>query len=126
MSARFVHRKPRHKLKQEEQSRRMVLQRRIRRALILAGILILVWYFVGGDLGLWAMWRFLRTEHYLRRALERERRRAEKLDETIERLSGDTLYIEQVARTRFGMIRDGERVFIFKQASPGDAKGSAR
>ena len=44
-----------------------------------------------------------------------EEKKARELDEKIEKLQSDTLFIERTARYELGMIRDNEKVFIFKE-----------
>lgn len=109
----YLHRKPRHIEKQEYYSRRIILQRKLKRILLLVAFLLPIWLLVAGDMGLWAMWQSVKYERKLSALLEYEKKRAAELNEMIQRLDSDTLFIEQVARTKLGMLKDNEKVFIF-------------
>ncbi len=108
-----THRRPRHFEKQEYLSRKMVMQRRLKQVLIAVLLLIVIWLVIAGDMGLWSMWQSIRYERKLVKMVEAEERRSRELDETIRKLNSDTLFIEQFAREKLGMVRDNEKVFIF-------------
>ena len=108
-------RKPRHIEKREYQSRRIILQRRLKKVLLLISLAFILWLFIAGDMGLWTMWQSIRYKKRLERVVQKEEKKARELDEKIEKLQSDTLFIERTARYELGMIRDNEKVFIFKE-----------
>ncbi len=86
--------------------------RRRQALLALTVVLILLGFLLFSDYGLVSRVR-LEMEHstVLDKFAEAEHQR-DSLEAAIERLHRDTLYIERLARERFGMIRKGERVFL--------------
>ncbi len=117
-----LHRKPRHLEKKEYQSRRIILQRRLKQALIALAVIFVLWMFIGGDMGLWTMWQSVRYEKKLEKIVLREEKHSNELDEKIRKLQSDTLFIEQVARTNLGMVKDNEKVFVFPKNFGEDKK----
>ena len=55
--------------------------------------------------------RLLSRRHTEEQRLEQVREEKEQLEGEIERLKADSLYIEEIARKEYGMVRDGEEVF---------------
>jgi cell division protein FtsB len=98
----------------------------LRLRLVLGGFLVVCaayFTFFGGDYGLFEL-RHVRRE----RALEQQR--AEEVRADVERLRArrdsllyDSATIERVARERYGLIRDGERLYRFAP-SPSDTSKS--
>ncbi len=107
------HRKLRHLEKKEYQSRRIIFQRRLKQALVAIAVMFVLWLFIAGDMGLWTMWQSIRYEKRLKKIVLREEKHAVEMDKKIEKLQSDTLFIEQVARTNLGMLKDNEKVFVF-------------
>ena len=108
-----MHRSPRHKEKEKIQIKRIALQRTLKKILAIIGAAMLFWFIVGGDLGVFAMIRSIRYKKNLERLIEQEEIRSEMLSKKIKQASSDTFYIEQIARTKYGMVNDNEMVFIF-------------
>ncbi|RKZ34413.1 hypothetical protein DRQ33_02200 [bacterium] len=117
-----IHRTPRHLEKEREQLRRISFQRKLRKIVIGVGIIILIWFFIGGDLGIISMFRSIRYREYLEKVMEAEEKKSSELTQKIEKLSTDTFFIEQVARTKYGMVKDGETVFLFPPEKPNSNK----
>lgn len=84
---------------------------RLRRWVFWGGLFFVLYLFLGGPYGL-IHYRHLKNQH---RQLELERQQflaqMVDLEQEINRLKNDTLYIEQVARERYGFARKGERVY---------------
>ena len=112
-----IHKIPRHIDKERERLRKLALQRRLRKIAYFVGAAIVLWFIFGGDLGVISMLRAMHQKKMLERAVQLERRRAEILSAQIQKLSQDTFYIEQIARTRYGMARKNEIVFVFPSDS---------
>ena len=61
--------------------------------------------------GTWRIWQLSRLKQVEERAIEEANEDIKALQVEIERLKSDSLYIEELARTRYGMIKEGEEVF---------------
>ena len=114
-----VHNIPRHIDKERQQLRRIALQRRLRKIAVFVGVIIFLGFVFGGDLGVIAMIRSIRYKKKLELAIAAEKKRAQKLSAQIQKLAQDTFYIEQIARTRYGMARENELIFIFPDSLSG-------
>lgn len=68
----------------------------------------------GGDFSLIARYRYKRYEKIFERQLRAEQAKQDSLNRVLERLKTDSEYLERLARERHFMIKDGERVYIFK------------
>ena len=55
--------------------------------------------------------RLLIRKHTEEQRLEQVREEKERLEAEIGRLEADSLYIEEIARREYGMVRDGEEAF---------------
>jgi len=73
-----------------------------------------------GNRGLLETMRARRQYAQLAADLARTRRENARLREDIRRLLEDPNAIESVAREQLGLIRDGEVVFILRDAKPGE------
>jgi cell division protein FtsB len=73
-----------------------------------------------GNRGLLETMRARRQYAQLAAELARTRRENARLREDIRRLNEDPTAIESVAREQLGLIRDGEVVFILRDAKPGE------
>lgn len=87
------------------------LRTRRKRIIVTLLLLLTVWLFVGGSDGFWAHWRMTRNIKALQRENAELRAQNIKLQEQITRLKLDSLYIERIARERYGMAQPGERVY---------------
>ena len=108
-----IHKIPRHIDKERERLRRLTLQRRLRKIAYFVGVGIVLWFILGGDLGVISMLRAIHQKKILEQAVLAERKRAKVLSDQIQKLSQDTFYIEQIARTKYGMARKNEIVYVF-------------
>ena len=72
-----------------------------------------------GNRGLLETMRARRQYAEVAAALARTRRDNEQLRDGIRRLNEDPATIESAARAELGLIRDGEIVFIIRNAKPG-------
>ncbi len=83
------------------------------RALLLATLLTvgLLWVFVGGNEGVWVQRQIAADIAGLKQGNMRLRAENERMRRQIARLQSDLLYIERIARERYGMARPGERVY---------------
>ncbi len=114
------HRKPRLRRHHHKIGSKMMLQRKLRNSIMILVVLVLAWFYISGDMGLLAMWRAMLHKKILEAKLEEEKNRSRSLDEIICRLQNDTFFIELYARTKLGMIRENEKVYIFVEESDSD------
>jgi len=85
------------------------------RDLLFAAALVAAAYFAifGGEYGLYEVWRLERQQEEEARELESVRAEVEHLRARADSLENDPAALERVARERYGMIRDGERLYRF-------------
>ena len=75
-------------------------------------IVIIVFYaFFSFSKSMYKIWRLSRIQHTEERALKSTIEEKKRLESEIERLKTDSLYIEEIAREEYGMIKKGEEVF---------------
>jgi len=80
--------------------------------LITSIILIIVFFAsVNFSKGIYKIWRLSRIKHREEKVLDDTIEEKELLEREIERLTTDSLYIEEIAREEYGMIKNGEEVF---------------
>lgn len=79
-----------------------------RRLIFLLVGLLLVFSF---GKGLVKIGRLMYRNHVEQQKYDQVLREKEQLETEIERLNDDPLYIEEIARREYGMIREGEEVF---------------
>ena len=74
---------------------------------LLAGLLLVF----GFGKGLVKIGRLMYRNHVEQRNYDQVLQEKQQLEAEIERLNDDLLYIEEIARKEYGMIREGEEVF---------------
>jgi len=89
-----------------------VIRQKGKRIVIAAAIVLCVIVFVSGNYGLYRLIQVNAEQNQLEADIERLKLEQRELEETRERLRTDLGYIEKIAREKYGMIREGERVFI--------------
>ncbi len=82
--------------------------KRLLAAIIIGIALYGAFGFARGTLRIWRLSRLKQVEE---RAIKEANEDIRALKIEIERLQSDSLYIEELARTRYGMIKEGEEVF---------------
>ena len=80
---------------------------------VITTIILIVVFFasINFSKGIYKVWRLSRIKHKEERALNNAIKEKELLESEIERLTTDSLYIEEIARKEYGMIKNGEEVF---------------
>jgi len=92
--------------------RGIVDRRKRRRRLALGvGIAILIYMFVGGDYGIYKIWRQKRRITQLEREIEVLKVENVRLEREVSLLERDLSYVEKIARERYGMVKEGEIVY---------------
>ncbi len=88
--------------------------------LVAFGVLLLAAYFAifGGEFTILELKRLETLELAQSAQLARVRAEIDSLGRVAERLRTDPAAIERVARERFGMIRDGEILYRFREPAP--------
>lgn len=95
---------------------------RVRRWLILGGLGAAAYFAVfGGEYSLLEMRRIERERVRTAAELDSLRTELARMRARIDSLENDTAAIERVARERYGMIRDGERLYRFIEGEPPDS-----
>ena len=61
--------------------------------------------------GIYRIWHLSRIESAEEKALNRAIEEKKKLEHKIEQLKTDSLYIEEIARKEYGMVKNGEEVY---------------
>ena len=91
-------------------------------AVIAAALYFLIW---GGEYSFLDLWRLERQ--YEREVAELEAVRAEvaELRERADSLATDSAALERLARERYGLIREGERLYRFVEPDSGEAPADA-
>ena len=80
--------------------------------LIASIVLIIVLYAsMNFSKGIYKIWRLSRIKNEEIKAIHNVKEEIEKIEIEIERLKTDSLYIEEIARKEYGMIKRGEEVF---------------
>ena len=109
-------RKKRGRKRTRRGSRPNRLERRLADFLVL-GVLLLAAYFAvfGGEFSIFQIERLEALQAERAAELARTRARIDSLQQVVERLRQDETEIERVARERYGMIRDGEILYRFRE-----------
>ncbi|MBL7075476.1 septum formation initiator family protein [candidate division KSB1 bacterium] len=93
-------------------SRRQALSKKRIRLLIAFGVLtLLVILFVGGDRGLYQIWKLSREKKHLEEQIEGLKHVEAEMKKREKKLQDDPEYLEKVAREKYGMIKKGEKVY---------------
>ncbi|MCK4502761.1 MAG: septum formation initiator family protein [Desulfuromonadales bacterium] len=79
--------------------------------LLLFAILLMFVYAVFGSRGVLRIVQAEQQKHDLEQQLVKLQQQQQQLENTIERLRHDKTYWEQLARTRLGMVREGELIY---------------
>lgn len=91
----------------------MKLPKKIGRWILIAVLLVLLYFSLTGDEGLINLYR----SHYDTKKMKSEitelKTTVDSLKNTIEKLMNDTTYIERIARENLGMAKKGEKVYKF-------------
>ncbi|HEX6937977.1 MAG TPA: septum formation initiator family protein [Longimicrobiales bacterium] len=97
---------------------------KLRDILPLAAVLAAAYFALfGGEYGLFEVRRLERQREAEAAELERLRADVERLRARADSLADDPAALERIARERYGMIRDGERLYRFVKAA--DTAGAA-
>jgi len=82
-----------------------------------------------GETGFLSIMRKIKYRDQLKATIEKEMRISDSLKNVIIKLQTDTQFVEKIARTKMGMSRAGEKIFIFRESkrtikSPADSQVS--
>ncbi len=80
---------------------------------IIAVSVMMLWRFLAGNNGLWKQHRISKQIEDLQHDSDSLKAQLEAMKMEEQRLLTDTLYIEAIARTRYGMSKEGEKVYQF-------------
>jgi len=88
----------------------------VKAPVILAAIVAIILFFAFflGDHGLIHYWKLMYERNEIREKIEQLKAEHKQLADEIELLQKSNQYIEKIARERYNMGREGERVFIVK------------
>ncbi len=89
-------------------------KRRTQWFLIICVCFLLLVYVLFSNYGIVTTLKQQNTQRQLITAIESEKRANDSLKKRLKLLKTDTLYIEQVAREKYGLVKPNEKVFIMK------------
>jgi cell division protein FtsB len=112
-----------HKGQQRTYLRQLRKKRPYGRLLLILGLLLICYVYLGGDYGLLKIWSQRKEIGDLER--ETHRLQAEQMDlkQECKQLKTDSLYIEKKAREELGMVREDERVYQFVPQADSSERG---
>ncbi len=105
----------RHKLREEDERKRVEFQRTLVRIAAVCAICILGWFVLGGNLGVLSMMRARVYDSALQKMIAAEETKSRALDAEITAYATNLTTIESAARTKLGMTAKNEFVFVFKK-----------
>jgi len=79
-----------------------------------ASVLIILYFFFGGDYNIYNLWKYRQKEKDLRSEIQTIEKEKEQLTTEIEMLKNDSSYIEKIAREEFKMGKPNEKIYIVK------------
>lgn len=93
---------------------------------LLVAVIAAAGYFAlfGGEYGLFELWRLEKQRERELVELEAFREEVAQLRARADSLESDSATLERIARERYGLIRDGERLYRFVDDPGQDATGS--
>ena len=94
--------------------RRVYRKRKWKRVLWAAGILLLLYVYIGGDHGLYQNLRLRRERSKLRTRIEELQREQERLKQEIKLIQNDRAKMEKMARERFTMGKPNEKIYLIQ------------
>ena len=87
-------------------------KKNIKKYLIFTGILIFIYVYIAGDYGIYQLISDKREEKRLKKEIEILISEQEKLKNEKEMIEkGDLNVIEKIAREKYGLVKEGEKVF---------------
>jgi cell division protein FtsB len=88
-------------------------RRNLRGVVCFAAAVVLLYLYVGGDTGLYQIWKMTRTAQTLQAEIAEEQAlRQRNLDEKARLERKDPVLIEKKARENLGMVKKGEQVYL--------------
>lgn len=93
-------------------------RRRTQWFLILCVCLLLLIYVLFSNYGIVNTLKLQTTQKKLVTAIVKQKHTHDSLTKRLKLLKKDTLYIEQVAREKYGLVKPNEKVFIMKEKDP--------
>jgi len=83
----------------------------IGRAVLIGGLLVLVYFYLFGDYGVQRIRRQKQEIIELEQTVEQLRVQQEELKKAVELLKTDPEYIERIAREEYGLVKQGEIIY---------------
>ncbi|MFQ6112668.1 MAG: septum formation initiator family protein [bacterium] len=90
-------------------------KKRLRLLVGAAGILLILYVFFGGEYNLFKLWNLKQKHNKLLTEVNRLELEQEELSKQIADLNNDLGYIEKIAREKYKMGRQGERIYLMKE-----------
>jgi cell division protein FtsB len=90
-------------------------KRRTQWFLLACVCLLIIVYMLFSNYGIVNTLKLQRNHKVLVTAIDSEKRAHDSLAKRLKLLKRDTLYIEQVAREKYGLVKTNEKVFIMKE-----------
>ncbi len=80
--------------------------------LAIIGLFFLLYAFLQGEHGLINYWRLTREKNHIQQEIARLKQEQEQLKKEIDLLLKNMHYIEKIAREKYNMGRNGEKVYV--------------
>lgn len=90
--------------------------------ILLLLVVLMLAYAVFGERGVLRIMQAQRQQEQLQQQLSQLQQQQQQLRQEIERLNSDRDYWEQLARTRLGMVREGELIYYLPEPSAAKSK----
>ena len=84
----------------------------IKKILATVFLLIVVYFFFGGEHNIYNLWKFRQKEKELHSAIQNSEKEKMQLMTEVEMLKNDSTYIEKIAREEFKMGKPNEKIYI--------------
>ncbi len=90
--------------------------------ILLLLVVLMLAYAVFGERGVLRIMQAQRQQEQLQQQLSQLQQQQQQLRQEIERLNSDRDYWEQLARTRLGMVREGELIYYLPEPAAAKSK----
>ncbi|MBN1755941.1 septum formation initiator family protein [bacterium] len=101
--------------------KRNEVKKRVKKFLLILLCIVVAYMILMGDNGLIAVTRYRNLRKSLEEELENAAAEGESLQKELERLENDTTYIERLAREKYGLAKDNEKIYRFREKNEGEA-----
>lgn len=90
------------------------MNKKIKRVIWIGLFAIVLYFCFGGQYNFYNLWKLNRQKSELEHLIGTNEQEREDLQMQIDKLKNDSTYIEKIAREKFRMGKQGEKIYIFK------------